>query len=105
MSREIPPWLARLDARAGRLRAFHRKLVAEGRGDSYEAAHAKLAMDAVRVIHVRREMLAAGKLPRLSEASQAAADQSYRKTARKLIDGLEAEIKSHGLPEILSQSK
>jgi hypothetical protein len=95
VSREVPPWLTELDARARRLRAFHHKLMAEGRGDTYQAAHAQLAMDAVRVIHHRREMLAAGKLPRLPEASQAAADQSYRETATKLIDGLEAVIKNH----------
>jgi hypothetical protein len=91
---EIPPWLPTLDAQAQRLRAFDHKLQASGLGDAYEAAHAQLAVEAIDVIHERRQMLAAGKLAPLPAVSQAAADQSYRDTAAKLIEGLEAAIKS-----------
>jgi len=95
-NREIPPWLAAFDAQAQRLRAFDHMLQASGLGEAYEAAHAQLAVEAVDVIHERREMLAAGKLVRLPAASQSAADQSYRDAATKLIEGLEAAIKSDG---------
>lgn len=91
-----PPWLTTLDTQAKRLRAFYQKLQASGFGKTYQAAHARLAVEAVQVIHERREMLAAGKLARLPAVSEAAADQSYRDAATKLIEGLEAEIKADG---------
>ncbi|HUZ47317.1 MAG TPA: hypothetical protein VMW54_11840 [Terriglobia bacterium] len=95
-NQETPPWLGNLDAQAQRLRAFDHKLRASGLGETYEAAHAQLVVEAVKVIHERREMLAAGKLARLPAVSQAAADQSYRDTAAKLIEGLAAALKSDG---------
>jgi len=90
----IPPGLAALDTRARRLRTFCRKLEAAGLGESYEAAHAQLAVEAVEVIHERHAMIADGKLAQLAAPSQAAADQSYEDTAAKLMEGLEAAIKA-----------
>jgi hypothetical protein len=90
----ISPALATLDTQARRLRTFCQKLQAAGLGESYEAAHAQLAVEAVEVIHERRAMIAAGKLAPLAAPSQAAADQSYEDTAAKLMDGLEAAIKA-----------
>jgi hypothetical protein len=83
-----------LDTRARRLRAFCGRLQASELGESYEAAHAQLAVEAVRVIHERRAMIAAGRLAPLAAPAQVAADQSYEDTAAKLMDGLEAVIKA-----------
>ena len=89
------PAFAALDARADKIRAFHARLVAGGFGDSYEAAHARLILEAVRAAHERQSLLAAGKLPPLPEFSQAAADTSYVDTATKLCDGLAAMMNSY----------
>jgi len=91
---EIPPPLAALDARATRLRTFCRKLQVSGLSESYAATHARLAIEAVEVIHERRAMFAAAKLEPLAAPSQAAADQSYVDTATRLIEGLEAALKA-----------
>jgi hypothetical protein len=88
--------LVALDARAAKLRAFHDRLVEAGLGTSYEASHAQLALDAVRAMHKRYELLAAGELHRLPEAaSAAAADQSYEDAATKLMAGLDTVIKGY----------
>ncbi len=95
----IPPALAELDARAVRWRRFHEELVQAGLGETYEAAHAGLASDYVATIHLRRQLLTERKIPRLEGRSQAAADQAYLETARKLGEGVENLIKSHGASE------
>jgi hypothetical protein len=92
---ESSPAFAALDARAATVRAFHARLVAAGFGESYEAAHARLILEAVRAAHERQSLSAAGKLPPLPEVSQAAADKSYVETATKLCDGLAALMKSY----------
>ena len=84
-----------LDARAEKVLAFQGRLEAAGFGGSYEAAHAQLILEAVRVAHEHESLLSAGKLPPLPEASQAAADKSYVETATKLCDGLDALMKSY----------
>jgi hypothetical protein len=86
---------ATLDARAVKVRAFHARLVAAGFGESYEAAHARLILEAVRTAHERQSLLAAGKLPPLPEVSQAAADKSYVESATQLCDGLAALMESY----------
>jgi hypothetical protein len=91
---EVQRRLAKLDARAETLRVFRNRLLAAGLGGTYEAAHAQLALDAVRVTHERLELLRTGKLAPLPAASQAAAGQAYESAATKLIEGLEAVIKS-----------
>ena len=70
---EVQSRLATLDARAETLRVFRNRLLAAGLGGTYEAAHAQLVLDAVRVIHERLELLRTGKLAPLPAASQAAA--------------------------------
>jgi hypothetical protein len=92
---EPSPEFATLDARAAKVQAFHARLVAAGFGESYEAAHARLVLEAVRAAHERQSMLAAGKLPPLPEVPQAAADKSYVEAASKLCDGLTALMKSY----------
>ncbi len=74
---------------ATRLRNFHRLLVANSLGNSYEAAHAKLALECVATAHKRFEALGQGRLrPLTNAASESAADQLYFQTARKIADGL-----------------
>ncbi len=86
---------ADLGGSASNLGAFHKQLVAAGLGESYEAAHAQLVLDAICAAHQRHDLLSAGKLARLEEASQVAADKSYRDTVTKLLNGLDAVLKSY----------
>jgi hypothetical protein len=92
---ESAPAFATLDARAEIVKVFHARLVAAGFGESYEAAHARLILAAVRAAHERQSLLAAGKLAPLPEVSRAAADKSYVDTANKLCDGLAAVMKTY----------
>jgi len=80
------------DLRLTRIQKFRRSLMDADMGQSYEAAHARLCEDAWAVIPEREEMLKNGKLARLPEPSQSAADKSYFDTANKLCDGLEKQI-------------
>ena len=75
--------------RAARLRRFHEAMVAAGLKDSYEAAHARLALKCLWAARERAELLAAGKLAALPPRSEAAADKLYLSTPAKLCDGLE----------------
>jgi hypothetical protein len=84
-----------LTARVAKLRAFHDRLVAAGLGDNYEAAHARLAVQYVATFYERLKLLADGKLARLPETSQYAADKSYFSTAAKLCEGLEKAVQSY----------
>jgi len=59
-----------------------------GGGRSYEAAHARLALEYVLTIAERRRLQQEKKLAPLPEPSQTAADQSYRDTAARLYEGL-----------------
>jgi hypothetical protein len=92
---ESSPALVALEARAAKVRAFHARLVAAGFGESYEAAHAQLILDAVRTVHQRHSLLAAGRLAPLPEPSRVAADKSYEDTAARLLDGLATVMKSY----------
>jgi hypothetical protein len=83
------PDIASLRATAERIRAFHRRLAENGFADTYEAAHARLAIQCLATAHTRLRLLDEGKLqPLANPVSQAAADQSYLDTARKLAEGL-----------------
>lgn len=91
---EVPGELAGLSERIDRLREFHARLVKAGLGESYEAAHAKLALEFIAVTGERLKLLTEGKLQRLPEPSQTAADKSYMDTAVKLCDGLEKVLQA-----------
>jgi hypothetical protein len=83
------PDVASLLASAERLRRLHALLAEAGLGDTYEAAHARLALDSLAAAHTRLSRLNEGRLkPLASAVSQAAADESYLDTARKLTEGL-----------------
>jgi hypothetical protein len=84
-----------LAARVAKLRRFHAALVKAGLADSYEAAHARLAVTCFSVAQTRFQRLSRGELPRLPERSQLAADQSYLETTAKLCDGLEKVLASY----------
>jgi hypothetical protein len=86
---------ARFEKRVERVREFHRRLVTEHLGETYEAAHARLVLDFAEVSAARRELLRADKLRRLPEPSQTAADKSYDETLVKLCDGLDSVLKSY----------
>ncbi len=92
---ELPPPLAEIDAKIALIRGFHQGLVAAGLADSYEAAHARLAVEYLATTCERLKMLADGKLKRLSKPSQYAADKSYFSTTAKLCAGLEQTIVSY----------
>jgi hypothetical protein len=91
------PNLAVLLASAQRIRRFHQLLVDNGLAQSYEEAHARLAIESVATTHQRLKLLADGKLKALDNAvSQAAANQSYIETALKLMAGLTQRLESFG---------
>jgi hypothetical protein len=71
------------------------KLAAAGQAGSYEASHARLILRFFAVCRERLELQAAGRLTRLPEATQAAADRSYFATAAKLCLGLEKVLESY----------
>lgn len=85
----LPPEIAQLEHRLQRLRAFYQRMLDANLADRYEAAHARLAIRAADAAIQRLEMLAQGKLGRLPEPSQTAADRSYFTTAARLCEGLE----------------
>jgi len=83
------PDIASLLATGGCLHGFHRLLAEQGLADTYEAAHARLTLECLAATHARLKLLDQGRLkPLANSVSQAAADQSYLDTARKLADGL-----------------
>ncbi|HNQ90100.1 MAG TPA: hypothetical protein PKM73_15900 [Verrucomicrobiota bacterium] len=78
------------------LQKFHRRLTEQGLVDSYEAAHARLALDCLAVAHARFRRLELGTLPRLpNPASQQAADELYIDTVSKLAKGLNTLLESY----------
>ena len=87
--------LAAVQKRVAALAEFNRRLVDAGLGQSYEAAHARLAVACMAATVARQKLLADGKLARLPAASQTAADKSYVDTVLKLCDGLEKMVKSY----------
>jgi hypothetical protein len=94
------PDVASLGPRVARLRALHQKLVAAGLGESYEAAHARLAVRYLDACHRRLKMLAEGALKPLASAeSQYAADKSYFVTAARHCEGLEKVLGSYAKSE------
>ena len=87
--------LANAAERVARVQKFHQRLVDQGLGDTYEAAHAKLAVDFLAATLTRLKMLADKQLPLLPEVSQAAADKSYIDTVVRLCDGLEKVVAAY----------
>jgi hypothetical protein len=78
-----------------RVGAFYARLLEAGLGETYEAQHAKLVVDYVTVVHEREKVKTEGKLPKLPETSQAAADRSYVEAAERLAQGLDKILNSY----------
>jgi hypothetical protein len=90
------PDVGQLLAADQRLRQFHALLEKNRLGDTYEAAHARLAIQCLATAHARLRRLSQGQLKPLPDASsQSAADQLYLDTARKLARGLAATITAY----------
>lgn len=89
------PGLAEIDAKISRIRGFHEGLVSAGLAESYEAAHARLAVEYLAATCQRLKMLSEGRLERLSGQSQYAADKSYLSTTVKLCEGLERTVATY----------
>ncbi len=85
---EIASWSARCgDFLAG--------LKAAGFERTYEAAHARLVLDAIQAAASRRDLIARGAIAPLPAESAAAADQAYADAALKLARGLDAVLKGY----------
>jgi len=85
----------KLEKRVERVREFHRRLAGTRLGDTYEAAHAQIVLDCARAAIVRQEWLKAGKIRRLPEVSQTAADHCYVDTVSKVCAGLESVLQGN----------
>ncbi|HET6385750.1 MAG TPA: hypothetical protein VFJ58_20345 [Armatimonadota bacterium] len=78
-----------------RLTRFEAALRRSHMGNSYEAAHARLALQAIAAVRERHRLEAAGRLSPLPPASQAAVDTLYSDTATHLCEGLAAALKGY----------
>jgi hypothetical protein len=78
-----------------RCERFGKKLETAGLGDTYEAAHARLVLQCTQVARERPALAAAGRVPALPPASEAAAQAAYRNAAKLLAAGLERVLVSY----------
>jgi hypothetical protein len=88
----LPAELRPVAPRIARLERFCARLNAAGLGESYEAAHARLAVDFFATTRTRLAKGAAASIAPLPPATQKAADESYRQTVERLCEGLEAKL-------------
>src|SRR5262249_25543196 len=75
-------------AKVAKLEAFEKAMSANQLADSYEAAHARLAREAIEIIPQRKIAVRNKQADVLPPASEKAAEQLYMDTANKLYDGL-----------------
>jgi hypothetical protein len=101
----LSPELSALDKRAVRLRNFSERLAKAGLDESYEAAHARLALRCIAIIHIRQQLQRDGQIASLPGVSQVAADKSYVDTAVKICDGLEKVLDSYKIANDSNQQK
>ena len=94
-----------LQVNAARLSRFCRGLSEVGLANTYEAAHARLALEAMAVIPARADLLTAGKVTRLSDRSQKAADRLYFDTAEKLFAGLDQTIRTYEKSDVREKKR
>jgi len=78
-----------------RIGAFYARLCEHGLSECYEARHAKLIVDYVQAMHERAALAERGRLPKLPDVSQAAADRSYFDAANRLAQGLVTVVESY----------
>ncbi|MCL6474148.1 MAG: hypothetical protein K6U75_03725 [Firmicutes bacterium] len=84
-----PAPLAPLKERVSTFARLLQRLEQAELAQTYEAAHAQLILRQWLTVLKRTELQDAGRLSRLPEPSQTAADKSYVETLTKLCDGLE----------------
>ena len=101
----LPPELEALDRQARWLAKFRGELETAGLKDSYEAAHAQLALEAIAAAHGHLRLRSEGKLTPLPPESQAAAYKAYLDTATRLVQGLEQVLKPYEKSSDASQRK
>ena len=77
------PDVAALLKTDARLRRFYQVLTKNELGETYEAAHARLAIEALATAHVRLEMLTQGKLKPLPNSVSQSAAINYISTRPK----------------------
>ena len=75
-----------------RWHSFLDEMTAAGLDSTYEAAHARLVLEAVDACRERKELLSRGAIVELPVESRRAADQAYTDTALKLGRGLDAVL-------------
>jgi hypothetical protein len=102
---EVPAEFAGLGKKAEVLKTFQVHLKQAGLGDSYEAAHARLAEQAIDAALLRRSLQQASLIKPLPVSSQTAADKSYIDTANKLYDGLETVLRSHAASTVSDRQR
>ncbi len=76
------------DALLARVGAFHDRLRAEGRPDSFEAQQAQLAIEHLLALRERVRLQESGRLVPLPEPTHTAANRSYLEAADRLAKGL-----------------
>ncbi len=87
---------SRPTAQLERISKLYEALKGANQADCYEARHARLVLDYVATVIVRRRMLADGTLKPLPELPrQVAADRSYTETALKLGQGLQNVLNTY----------
>ena len=90
-----PTGLDELEERGAHMARFRNRLLAEGLGGRYEAAHAGLALAWIAAIRERRRLQAEGKIPLLEQPeSRDAAEKLFLDTGNKLCDGLGKAIQA-----------
>lgn len=95
-----PTDLAAIRDQTRLLRGFQNRLERLGLGGSYEAAHARLAVQTAETVLHRRALVESGRVKSLPEASQQAADKLFVDAAVRLATGLQQRIESYqGAPD------
>lgn len=92
---DLPAELRPLHERIRVMDQFADALAQAGLENSYEAAHAHMAIASAVAAEQRQAMLGHGKLVPLPDASQKAADASYIETTRRLLEGLESVLENY----------
>lgn len=83
------------DLRAKALRQFCQRLAATGLDQTYEAAHAQMALRCFEVVRLRQAGLATGTIKSLPEPAEAAAERLYADSATKTWQGLSTLMESY----------
>jgi hypothetical protein len=88
--------IERVYREASRLHAFYEDLAAAGLGRTYEAAHARLAVECLTVVAQRRELLEAGVAATpLPPVAEQAAQKVYLDTVQNLCAGIANRIEAY----------